>query len=156
MKPTLEIGLTFTHHFTVAPEKTVPALYPESPEFREMPRVLATGFMVGLFEWACIELLRPHLDPGEGSLGTHVDVSHIAATPPGFSIEVVATLIGMEGRSLHFNVRGHDGLDIIGQGTHRRAVVTWPRFYERLALKVARGVDELGVGMSSGVSTERA
>ena len=48
-----------------------------------MPAVFATGFMVGLMEWTCIQLLAPHLDAGEGSLGAHVDVSHMAATPPG-------------------------------------------------------------------------
>lgn len=138
MKPTLEVGLTYTHRFTVTPAKTVPALYPESAEFAAMPQVFATGYMVGLFEWACIELLRPHLDEGEGSLGTHVDFSHVAATPPGLSIEVVATLTRIEGRSLHFSVRGHDGVDLIGEGNHRRAVVSWKRFNERLAQKLAR------------------
>jgi fluoroacetyl-CoA thioesterase len=149
MKSTLEIGLTYTHHFTVTRDKTVPALFPESAEFRAMPQVFATGFMVGLFEWSCIELLRPHLDPGEGSLGTHVDFSHVAATPAGLCVAVVATLTRVEGRSLCFTVRGHDGLDLIGEGTHRRAVVTWSRFEERLAHKTARAgaaqTDSLGL-----------
>src|SRR6185295_17391253 len=138
MKPTLEVGLTYTHRFTVTVDQTVPALFPESDEFRAMPQVLATGFMVGLFEWACIELLRPHLDPGEGSLGTHVDFSHVAATPPGLCVEVVTTLTRIEGRSLHFSVRGHDGVDAIGEGMHRRAVVSWERFEQRLAPRRAR------------------
>jgi len=137
MKPTLQAGLTHTHRFTVTDDKTVPALFPESAEFVAMPRVLATGFMVGLFEWACIELLRPHLDAGEGSLGTHVDFSHVAATPPGLTVEVVATLTHVDGRSLHFAVRGHDGIDLIGEGAHRRAVVTWSRFAQRLGGKLA-------------------
>jgi fluoroacetyl-CoA thioesterase len=135
MKSTLEMGLTHTHRFTITDDKTVPALYPESTEFVAMPRVFATGYMVGLFEWACIELLRPHLDPGEGSVGTHVDFSHVAATPPGLIVEVQATLTAIDGRSLHFQVRGHDGIDLIGQGTHRRAIVSWSRFNERLAKK---------------------
>jgi fluoroacetyl-CoA thioesterase len=100
--------------------------------------VFATGFMVGLFEWACMQLLRPHLEPGEGTLGTHVDFSHSAATPPGLTIEVTATLTRVEGRNLYFSVRGHDGVDTIGEGTHRRALVTWPRFEERVAQKLAR------------------
>jgi len=138
MKATLEVGLTYTHRFTVTPAQTVPALYPESAEFAAMPQVFATGYMVGLFEWACIELLRPHLAEGEGSLGTHVDFSHVAATPPGLSIEVVATLTRMDGRSLHFSVRGSDGVELIGEGSHRRAVVTWQRFNERVAQKLSR------------------
>ena len=48
-----------------------------------MPKVFATGFMIVLMEWVCTQLLAPHLDPGEGSLGVHVDVSHLAATPAG-------------------------------------------------------------------------
>ena len=76
--------LTYQHKFTVTNEKTVPHLYPESDLFQEMPHVLATGFMVGLLEWACIELLRPYLNwPEEQTLGTHVDFSHDAPTLPG-------------------------------------------------------------------------
>jgi fluoroacetyl-CoA thioesterase len=138
MKPSLEVGLTITHRVEITRAHTVPALLPESAEFRAMPEVLATGFMVGIFEWAAIELLRPHLDPGEGSLGTHVDFSHIAATPPGCTLEVVATLTRLEGRSLCFEVRGHDGIDVIGEGTHRRAIVSWDRFAPKVAAKAAR------------------
>jgi fluoroacetyl-CoA thioesterase len=135
MKSTLQTGLTHTHRCLVTASHTVPALLPESAEFQAMPSVLATGYMVGLFEWACIELLRPHLDPGEGSLGTHVDFSHAAATPPGFTLEITTTLTRVDGRSLHFALRGHDGIDVIGEGTHRRAIVTWERFERRLAGK---------------------
>jgi fluoroacetyl-CoA thioesterase len=66
MKSTLKTGDSYVHRFTVTEDKTVPYLYPESPEFRAMPKVFATGFLVGLVEWACIEALKPHLDPGEG------------------------------------------------------------------------------------------
>ena len=88
MRPTLAAGLTHELRFTVPVTKTVPHLYPESPEFAAMPEVFATGFMVGFVEWACIQAIAPHLDEGELSLGTHVDLSHLAATPPG--MEVVA------------------------------------------------------------------
>ena len=80
----------------------------------------------------------PHLDAGEGSLGTHVDFSHVAATPPGFSVEITATLTRVDGRSLYFDVRGHDGVDEIGKGTHRRAVVSWERFEPRVAEKASK------------------
>ena len=79
MKDTLHPGATATFSYRVPAEKTVPHLYPEAPEFREMPTVFATGFMVGLMEWTCLKVLQPHLDPGEGSLGVHIDVSHIRA-----------------------------------------------------------------------------
>ena len=83
MKDTLKVGLTHIHKFRVPENKTVPYLYPESKAFQEMPKVFATGFMVGLMEWACIEAMAPHLDPGEGSVGTLINVTHTAATPPG-------------------------------------------------------------------------
>ncbi len=138
MKSTLLPGLSYTHRFTITPNQTVPALYPESSAFRRMPEVFATGFMVGLFEWACIELIAPHLDAGEGSLGTRVDFTHVAPTPPGLNVEVVATLTHVDGRSLEFHLRGHDGVDRIGEGTHRRAVVSWERFREKVERKLAR------------------
>jgi fluoroacetyl-CoA thioesterase len=137
MKDTLRPGLTHTLTFTVSESKTVPFLYPEAPGFVEMPKVFATGFMVGLFEWACIELMTPHLDPGEGSLGIQVDFSHSAATPPGFTVTVTATCTKVEGRVLEFDVKGHDGVDAIGGGMHRRAVVRWDSFNARVAKKRA-------------------
>jgi len=135
MKASLKPGLTHRLVFCVPEEKTVPFLYPESEEFRAMPQVLATGFMVGLFEWACIELLKDHLDPGEGSLGIAVHFDHIAATPPGLTVTVDAECTSVDGRRIGFNVRGHDGVDSIGGGTHQRMVVTWDKFCERVAAK---------------------
>jgi fluoroacetyl-CoA thioesterase len=70
MKASLKPGLKRTFSFKVPMNKTVPHLYPEAGSFQAMPEVFATGFMVGLFEWVCTELLAEHLDPGEGSLGT--------------------------------------------------------------------------------------
>ena len=135
MKDTMVAGLTHTLRYTVPEEKTVPFLYPESPDFQAMPKVLATGFMVGLFEWACLELMKPHLDPGEGSLGIHVDFSHSAPTPPGLTITVTATLTKVDGRILDFELAGHDGVDPIGGGKHRRAVVRWDRFAQKVDQK---------------------
>ena len=83
MKATLKPGLTHRFAYKVPENKTVPYTYPESPEIASMPKVFATGYMIVLMEWACTQLLAPHLDPGEGSLGVHVDVSHLAATPAG-------------------------------------------------------------------------
>lgn len=62
MKATRQVGLEHQLQFQVPASKTVPALYPESPEFRAMPEVFATGFLVGLLEWACIQAVKPHLD----------------------------------------------------------------------------------------------
>jgi fluoroacetyl-CoA thioesterase len=101
-----------------------------------MPKVFATGFLVGLMEWACIEAIAPHLDAGEGSLGVHVDVSHSAATPPGLTITVDVECTAVEGRKLTFRVSAHDGIDLIGEGRHQRVVVAWDRFNAKVAEKV--------------------
>ena len=98
MKDTLKVGLEHVHKYRVPENKTVPFLYPEAPAFQEMPKVFATGFMVGLFEWACIEAMAPHLDPGEGSVGTLVNVTHTAATPPGMEVSVHVRCVGVDGR----------------------------------------------------------
>jgi fluoroacetyl-CoA thioesterase len=136
MKPSLQPGLTFQFKFTVPESKTVPHLYPESELFQEMPAVLATGYLVGLMEWACIEALRPHLDwPREQSLGTHVNFSHVAATPPGLTITVNVRLDKIEGRKLSFTLSAHDGVDLISEGTHERHVIDAQRFSAKLAAK---------------------
>ena len=138
MKGTLKAGLTHRLTFTVPDNKTVPFLYPEAADFQAMPKVFATGFMVGLFEWACIELMKDHLDPGEGSLGIHVDFSHLAATPPGMTITVDVECTAVNGKTLSFFVRGHDGVDAIGEGRHERALVVWDKFNTRVAEKAAK------------------
>jgi fluoroacetyl-CoA thioesterase len=138
MKPTLKPGLTHRFTYTVPVTKTVPHLYEESPELSAMPEVFATGFMVGLMEWTCVQLLGPHLDPGEGSLGVHIDVSHKAATPVGFTITVDAECIEVRGPRAKFSVRAHDGIDEIGTGIHERFIVAWDRFNKSVAAKTAK------------------
>lgn len=136
MKDTLKPGLTHQFSFKIPPTKTVPHLYPESEMFRQMPEVLATGFMVGLLEWACIEALRPHLDwPREQTLGTRVNLSHLAATPPGLTVTVEVRLERIDGRKLAFSVSAHDGVDKITDGTHERVVIDSARFRAKVAEK---------------------
>ena len=135
MKPTLKPGLRQSFSYTVPENKTVPYTYPESPIIAAMPKVFATGFMIVLMEWTCAQLLAPHLDAGEGSLGTHVDVSHLAATPVGFTVSVEAELVAVDGRKLAFKVSAHDGKDLIGEGRHKRVVVGWERFNAKVAEK---------------------
>ncbi|MBI1385040.1 MAG: thioesterase [Rhizobiales bacterium] len=137
MKESLKPGISHTMTFVVPANKTVPHLYPEAPEFQTMPGVFATGFHVGLMEWAAVRAIAPHLDEGEGSLGIHVDVSHAAATLPGQTVTVTATCTAVEGRRLTFRVAAHDGLDAIGEGTHQRMVVPWERFRAKVDQKAA-------------------
>lgn len=132
MKDTLKPGDKAQLTFRIPAEKTVPHLYPEASEFREMPTVFATGFMVGLMEWACLKVLAPHLDEGEGSLGVHIDVSHSAATVPGQTVTVDAECTAVNGRRVAFHVKAHDGIDVIGEGRHERMIVPWTRFVARV------------------------
>ncbi|MCP4329503.1 MAG: thioesterase family protein [Alphaproteobacteria bacterium] len=144
MKDSLAVGLTHSHTFTVSDSKAVPEIFPESEIIRSMPRVFATGFMVGLMEWACVDAIATHLEAGEGSLGIHVDVSHSAATPIGMAVTVDAELVAREGQKLTFEVVARDELEEIGRGRHQRYVVHWDRFDERLARKVASWRDATG------------
>jgi fluoroacetyl-CoA thioesterase len=136
MKETLKPGIGYEHKFVVPPSKTVPALYPEADEFVAMPEVFATGFLVGLLEWACIKAINPHLDwPQEQSVGTHIDVSHDAATPIGFEVTARVELIAVEGKKLVFSVEAHDGVELISRGKHERFVINKEKFDARLAGK---------------------
>ena len=138
MRPSLKPGLRFSFSYQVPRERTVPYLLPESPEFGQMPSVLATGYMVGLFEWACIQALKPYLDwPREQSVGIEVCLSHLAATPPGLIVTISGELISMEGKRLEFAMQGHDGVELISSGTHRRYLIDAARFKEKAAAKQA-------------------
>ena len=102
--------------------------------------VLATGYFVGLMEWACVEQLAPYYEDGEGSLGTHVDFSHVAPTPPGLTVTVESEVTAIDGKFVWFKCRAHDGVDMIGEGRHQRAVVRWERFVPKVAAKAEKAV----------------
>jgi fluoroacetyl-CoA thioesterase len=136
MKDSLQPGIRHTHRLVVTPGQTVPQLYPEAEEFAAMPDVLATGFLVGFLEWACILAVNPHLDwPSEQSLGTHIDISHEAATPPGLELTASVELVEVHGRRLVFAVEATDGVDVVSRGRVERVVVTRDAFEARLQAK---------------------
>jgi fluoroacetyl-CoA thioesterase len=139
MRPGLQVGDRAASTVTVGPGHTVPALL-DVPEFAAMPGVLATGMMVALMEWACIRQIAPFYEDGEGSLGTHIDVNHLAPTPPGLTLTIETEVTAIEGRKLWFHVRAHDGVDLIGEGRHQRAVVMWDRFVPKAMAKVKEAV----------------
>jgi fluoroacetyl-CoA thioesterase len=137
MKDSLKPGIKYEHKFKVPKSKTVPYLYPESDEFIAMPEVFATGYLVGFLEWACIKAINPHLDwPKEQTLGTHINVSHEAATPVGLEVTATVELIAVEGKKLIFNVEAHDGVDLISKGQHERFVISREKFDQRIKTKV--------------------
>lgn len=136
MSPDLRPGLTYRLQYRVPAGKTVPHLYPEFEEFQQMPRVFATGFMVGLVERACQLAIKPCLDwPREQSVGIHVNLSHLAATPPGQLVTVECVVTEVNGRRISFRASARDEADLISEGTHERAVIDAARFDERLAAK---------------------
>jgi fluoroacetyl-CoA thioesterase len=95
--------------------------------------------MVGLFEWACIQAINPHLDwPREQTVGIDICVNHVAATPPGLTVTVKGSLDKVEGRKLSFSLAADDGVDKISEGTHERFVIDAAKFNAKVAAKQER------------------
>lgn len=136
--PTLAPGLIHSESMTVADRHTVPHVAPDWPGFAAMPPVLATAMMVGFIEQTCIQALRPYLPPEQRTVGTHVDVSHVAPTPAGMAITARIELVAVDGRMLEFRVVCHDEAGLIGEGMHRRAIIDADRFMQRLAQKAGK------------------
>lgn len=137
MKDALKPGLTFQFKFEVPENKTVPFLYPEAPELQQMPKVLATGFMVGLFEWTCIQAVNPYLDwPEEQTVGIGLNLNHLAATPPGLTVTVDVKLEEVDGRRLFFSFVADDGIDTISKGTHERFIIEAAKFNRKVSEKL--------------------
>ena len=100
--------------------------------------VLATPMLIDYFEIACHRLLEPGLGPGQGTVGTVVEVRHLAPTPRGMKLTVRAEVVEVEGRRVAFQVEASDEVERIGEGRHERFVVDMDRFRGRLEAK-ARG-----------------
>jgi fluoroacetyl-CoA thioesterase len=101
----------------------------------EAARVYATPMMVRDIEMTCRELLLEHLDPGEDSVGTRVEVDHLAATLLGMKVTIEAKIVEVKGRAVTFEISGSDGLDAICRGRHGRFVVDVKQTEQRLAAK---------------------
>lgn len=97
--------------------------------------VFATPEMVRLMERAAVNALKEHLAPGQQSVGTVVNVKHLAATPLGATVTARAELVSAEGRRLLFKVSAYDGAELIGEGMHERALIDLARFEQRVAAK---------------------
>ena len=98
-------------------------------------QVLATPILVSYFELAAHQLAIPALEPGQGTVGSHIDIRHLAATPIGMRVTFRATLTERDGRRLVFRVEADDERDHVGEGTHERFVVDMQRFMGRIATK---------------------
>jgi fluoroacetyl-CoA thioesterase len=128
----LRPGLAARLEYVVPDERTVPHLLPEAELFAAMPAVLATGYLVAIVEWTCMRAIDGHLQAGEQTLGTYVDLSHQAPTPPGRTLTVDAELSAVDGRQLTFTVVAQDDAATVCRGTHRRTVIDAERFNARI------------------------
>ena len=131
----LRVGLKGRTELLVAQEHTAPHV-----GSGRIP-VLATPVMINLIEAAALAAVEQLLPAGHQSLGTHLDVRHIAATPVGMKAYASAELVGIEGRTLSFRVEAHDEIELIGDGVHERVVVNVGRFDQRVQRKLAPGAD---------------
>ena len=122
-----EIGASATVNLVVRESDCASALKLSDDPRDNFPAVFATTRMIALMELAGARLLHPLLQPGEMSVGAHVDVSHTAATPIGAKVTASATYRGHDGKLFVFDVIAHDPGGEIGRGTHKRAIVSRDR-----------------------------
>ena len=139
MSPELKPGIRFEWRYTVPPRATVPNLYHDTAFCLDMPDVLATGYMVGMMELACVNGIMPYVDwPREQSLGTMVNFSHFAPTPPGMTLRITGEVIEVEGRRVRFRVEAWDDVERICEGEHERFIIDPVRFADKLARKTEK------------------
>jgi fluoroacetyl-CoA thioesterase len=137
---TLVTGLKHSEQITVETKHTVPQVDPTWDGFKDMPPVFATAMMIAFIEQTCIMGLKPYLESTQRTVGTHVDVSHVAATPVGMKVIAEVELIEIEGRVLTYKVSCRDETGLIGEGTHRRAIIDVEKFLQRLQGKTSQNV----------------
>src|SRR4051812_43833254 len=128
MKATLQAGLRHSAKFEVTRDRTIDFM-------GEKARVYATPMLVRDVEIACRELLLPHLDAGEDSVGTRVEIDHLAATLMAMNVELAIELVEVKGRAVTFEVEGRDNVDTICRATHQRFIVDVASTEKRLAAK---------------------
>jgi fluoroacetyl-CoA thioesterase len=128
----LRAGLAGHVELTVGEEHTAPSIGSGKV------RVLATPVMINLIEAAALKAIEHLLPAGTQSLGTHLDVHHVAATPVGMKVRADATVVSISGRTVAFKVEARDEKDLIGHGTHERVVVNVAKFDERVRRKLGK------------------
>ena len=132
MSDTLAVGMKYSRNVMVTDEMT-PAHLRQDPV-----RVLSTPDMIRLIEQTAIEATQPHLAAGQATVGTRVDVAHLAATPVGMTVTITVELTEIDRRKLGFKVEVRDELDECGKGTHERFVIDGAQRLPRLQDKVNR------------------
>ena len=99
------------------------------------PRVLSTPHMIGRMELTSRDAVSPFLEAGFDTVGTHVDVYHLAAAPIGAVVTFTAEVVAVDGRRIQFRVEARDEQEKIGEGTHERAIINVAKFATRVAEK---------------------
>jgi predicted thioesterase len=125
-------GLTGTVELTVGEQHTAPSIG------SGRVHVLATPVMINLIEAAALAAIEHLLQPGYQSLGTHLDVHHVAATPVGMKARATAVVTKVDDRTVTFKVEARDEKDLIGHGTHERVVVNVAKFDARVQKKLGK------------------
>ena len=131
MKPSLVAGIRRVEHAAVDETNTIDFL-------GEALRVYSTPSMVHDVEYACWRLIGEHLDPGETSLGVHVAVDHLGATPIGHRVEIAVAVQSVEGRKVALEAEVRDAVEVVGRGTHVRVVAEVDRLRPRVGSKRER------------------
>ena len=131
MKNTLQAGITGTVTLEVDRERTIDFM-------GEKARVYATPMLVRDIEIGCRDLLLQHLDAGEDSVGTRVELDHLAATLMGMKVDLAITIAEVKGRAVTFDVAGSDNVETICRCRHQRFVVDVKKTEERLAAKAQK------------------
>ncbi len=131
MKSSLKAGLETAKSITVDEARCIGFMGKEG-------MVYATPRMVSDVEYACRDFLLAHLDPGEDSVGAHVSIDHLAATPIGLSVKIEARIAEVDRRKVTFEFSVHDPVEQVGRGRHVRFVVETAKTRERLAAKRAK------------------
>jgi predicted thioesterase len=131
MKASLRPGLSFTRKIEIDESRCIGFMGKEG-------MVYATPRMVSDVEYACRDWLLEHLDPGEDSVGAHVSIDHLAATPLGLAVSIEVTVLEIDRRKVVFNFSVKDPVEECGRGKHVRFVVETAKTRERLAAKRAK------------------
>ncbi len=131
MKTSLVVGLSSTRVFAIDRERTIDFM-------GEAARVYATPMLVRDIEISCREFLLGHLDPGEDSVGTRVEIDHLAPTLLGMTVRIEIKVAELKGRAVTFEVTASDGVDAICRGKHSRFIVDVKQTEQRLAAKAAK------------------
>jgi fluoroacetyl-CoA thioesterase len=125
----IKVGMSAERTLVVPPERTVGHFV------RGMPMVYGTPMMIMEMEMVSSDAIKSHLQPGWITVGTEVDIRHLAATPVGATVRTTARVIAVERRVIRFEVEAFDDVRRIGEGRHARGLVNLASFTKRLGAK---------------------